>query len=101
MVGKQFAWELHPDFEAKRFFKIRDSAEWVSQIYSTTTPQQHRSRVALQSLESFLNSELGPISGKQLIKLFGYSAGEGYDNWQNEDQKLVKSEVSDGTRLQV
>ena len=101
MVSKQSQWELHPDFDAKRFFKVRDSAQWVLEIYSDVTPEQHRSRVALQSLESFLNSDLGPISGKQLIKLFGYSAGEGYDYWQSQDKKVVKPEVSSGGRLDI
>ena len=101
MISKQTRWALYPDFEAKRFFKIRHSAEWVSQIYSTEVAQQHKSRVALQSLESFLDSNLGPISGKQLIKFFGRSAGEEYDALQTMDNRIIKREASDGDRLCV
>lgn len=94
MRGRNAEWELHPDFDAKRFFKVRDSAEWVSQIYSTVTSEQHRSRIALQSLEQFLNSDVDRISGRQLIKLFGWSAGEGYDRLQIPSNNVVKQEVS-------
>jgi len=101
LTSRQTGWELHPDFDAKRFFKVRDSAEWVSQIYSTYIPHQHQSRVALQSLESFLDCDLGPISGKQLIKFFGPAAGEEYDSLQIQENKIIKPEVSDAGRLRV
>ncbi|PMD47860.1 hypothetical protein L207DRAFT_628436 [Hyaloscypha variabilis F] len=94
LTSKQTEWKLHPDFDAKRFFKVRDSADWVSQIYSTYTPEQHRSRVALQSLESFLDGDLAPISSRQLVKLFGPPAGEEYDSLQLQDEKIVKAELA-------
>jgi hypothetical protein len=94
LVGKQSGWQLHPDFDAKRFFKVRNSADWVQQIYSSRTADQHRSRIALQSLERFLDSDVEHIGGGRLIKLFGWSAGEGYDRLKIKDKKVVKSEVS-------
>ena len=96
MTSKQTHWELHPDFDAKRFFKLRSSAEWVAHIYSDEVAQQHQSRVALLSLESFLDCDLGPISGKQFIKFFGPSAGEEYDALRIQDNQTVKSEASHG-----
>lgn len=92
MRRKHSEWELHPDFEAKRFFKYRESADWVLQIYSDDSTEQHRSRTALQSLEKFLDSDLDRIKKKQLIQLFGWSAGEGYDRLQIP--RTIKSEVS-------
>lgn len=94
MTSKQSAWQLHPGFDAKRFFKERDSAKWVEQIYSSHNADQQRSRIALQSLERFLDSDVDRISGERLIKLFGWSAGHHYDQLQIQDKKVIKAEVS-------
>jgi hypothetical protein len=93
LISRQSSWELHPEFDAKRFFKVRESATWVQQIYSKDVQKQHRSRIALQSLEQFLRSDLDRISGRQLIKLFGHSAGEEYDSLQSPSDKVIKEEV--------
>ena len=92
MRRKYSEWELHPDFDAKRFYKVRESANWVLQIYSKDTTEQARSRAALQNLEKFLDADVNRISGRQLIRLFGKSAGEEYDRLQKE-VKPIKVEV--------